>query len=176
MRHRCFPLLALFGGFCSGCAAPAPLVAPVVVTPIAEPRAPARQVQSVAAPSEPAPAPAPCEEGLYMLYIRLEASPRSPAFDVAARAFDRATDAYSRGRFAEAALGFMKAAESFLLAEDELDRRWSYGNAVSAWERANRVGEGQSALLEAATRDPDLAGELRAMVLDMTPACSTAEP
>lgn len=144
------------------------------MTPIAEPSAPARPIQSVDAPTEPAPAP--CDEGFRALYIRFEASPRTPAFDVAARTFDRATAAYSRGLFAEAALGFMKAAESFLLAEDVSDRRWSYGNAASAWEKANRVGEGQRALLDAATRDPELAGELRAMALDMTPACSPAEP
>ncbi len=173
MRRRYLLLLplALFG---SGCAAPGPRVEPVTVIAVAEPLSATKPVASVDAPSDPASAP--CEEGFTALYLRFEASPRSPAFDAAARAFDRATEAYSRRFFADAARGFMKAAEGFLAAEDLSDRRWSYGNAVSAWERTNQVGEGRMLLLDAATHDPELADELRAMVLDMTPVCPTAGP
>lgn len=173
MRRRYLLLLplALFG---SGCAASGPRVEPVTVIAVAEPVSATKPVASVDAPS--APASTPCEEGFSALYVRFEASPRSAAFDAAARAFDRATEAYSRGFFADAARGFMKAAEGFLTAKDVSDRRWSYGNAISAWERTNHVGEGRMLLLDAATHDPELADELRAMVLDMSPVCPTAGP
>ena len=173
MRRRYLLLLplGLFGG---GCAAPGPRVEPVTVIAVAEPVSATKPVASVDAPSDPASSP--CEEGFSALYVRFEASPRSPSFDTAARAFDRATEAYSRGFFADAAHGFMKAAEGFLAAQDVSDRRWSYGNAVSAWERTNQVGKGRMALLDAATHDPVLADELRAMVLDMSPVCPTAGP
>lgn len=175
------PTLLLLALLVTGCSAPRPRVAPaavtpvavtpVAVTPVAEPRPSTNPLAPAAAPSDLALAP--CEEVFTALYLRFEASPRSPAFDAAARAFDRATDAYRRGLFAEAARGFVKAAEGFLAAGDVSDRRWSYGNAVSAWERTNRLGEGRNALLEAATHDPELADELRAMVLDMRSVCPT---
>lgn len=96
MRRRYLLLLpiALFG---SGCAAPGPRVEPVTVTVIAvaEPLSATKPVASVDAPSDPASAP--CEEGFTALYLRFEASPRSPAFDAAARAFDRATARRARG-------------------------------------------------------------------------------
>jgi len=178
MRRHDLLLLIFFG---AGCAASGPRVEPVTVIPVAEPGGMMPVAEPPAATKLVAPEDATANldlacEVFPALYLRFEASPRSPAFDTAARAFDRATDAYRRGLFAEAARGFTKAAENFLVADDVSDRRWSYGNAVSAWERANRLGEGQQRLLDAATHDPELADELRAMVLDMRSVCPTTEP
>lgn len=83
------------------------------------------------APIEPA-----CFEPV--LYVRHEASPRSPEFDAAAKAFDQATLDYEQKRYLDAARGFARAAESFEQADDPQDRKWATGNATSARAMAGR--------------------------------------
>jgi hypothetical protein len=77
---------------------------------------------------------------LYELYVRHEASPRSPAFDAAAKAFDQATADYAAKRYREAELGFLRAADAFQAAGDEADRTWAAGNATSAHHAVESAG------------------------------------
>lgn len=175
-KSACLWLVLLGSVGCAGHPPGAPraeLATEVKASPEARPSPPVLPAPASAIPSAssapPGAATLPCLE--LGLFSRYEASPRSEAFDAAARAFDSAMADYRDKRYAEAARGFMAAAKSFLDEKDLDDRRWSYGNAVTAWEKANRLEEARAALVDAADRDAELAEQLRSMAAGLHSAC-----
>ena len=105
---------------------------------------------------------------LPVLMLRTESSPRTPAFDQAAKAFDRATKDWDAHRYFEAAAGFLVAGERFATAGSEGNWKYAWQNAALAYEQAGKVEEGKAAFEAAALKDSAHAEALRAAAAKLT--------
>jgi hypothetical protein len=112
--------------------------------------------------TEPVPCPLP------VLMLRTETMPRTPAFDLGAKAFDRATKAWNDRHYLEAATGFLSASEHFALAGSEGNWKYAWQNAARAFEQAGKVDAGKASFEAAAVKDSAHAEALRAAAAKLT--------